>query len=373
MSMKNFDVVILGVGGIGSAAAYFLAEKKVSVLGIEQFTIPHDRGSSHGRTRIIRKAYFEHENYIPLLKRTYTLWEMIEKKSGEKLFHKNGLLVMGEESSIVSKIKSAALKYKIDFNELGSQEIRNEFPLFKVPDSFEGVFEKDAGYLEVEKCVATLSNLSKKSGAEIHENETLIEFKEEREHIKVITNRETYLTRKLVITLGPWAPLLLKNIGMEITSWRVPQFWFEAKKDYEKLPCFAFHIWDEFIYGFPSLPGTGLKMARYAPHEIIPDASRLDCTITPDMLSWVQRCMKEYLPELNRNPIESSMCMYTLSKDGHFIVDRHPESENIYFATGCSGHAFKFVPVLGELLSDLTLEGSSKLPYDFLKIRSLTH
>ena len=368
---KIYDAIVLGIGGMGSAACLSLARRGVSVLGLEQFDLAHDRGSSHGNTRMIRKAYFESESYIPLLHRSYALWDGLEKDTQVSLFHRVGLLILGKAGGgiAIDRMQVAAKNHGIRLEVHEAQSLRARFPWFSPPADYMGLFEPDAGYLLVEKCVEAQAKFAEQLGAELHFNETVESWDIVSSGIVVNTTNRKYTCRKLIVAGGPWSGKLLASIGLPLIIRRAPQFWFEASMDFSKAPCFAFDLPGQFIYGFPSTKDRGVKIAEYEPKEVVTDPATVNRNILTGDASNIQKCISEYLPSISPVPVASSTCMYTLTPDENFIIDVHPNCSDIVIAAGFSGHGFKFAPLIGECLADLALDGGTKLPIDFLRRR----
>jgi sarcosine oxidase len=374
-STKKYDVVVLGLGGMGSSAAYHLAKRGLKVLGLEQFTEAHALGSSHGKTRLIRKAYFEHPDYVPLLHRSYELWDEIEKESQEKLFHATGLTIFGDSNSIILKgIKASRDKFNLDVKELGLEAAQSWNPNFKIPKGFMGLTEDGAGFLEVEKCVLAHIKIARKFGAELRFEEPCLTWGADGSGVWVQTAKEKIFADKLVITAGPWTSSILKDLHLKLQVHRVVQFWFQGKnssvlKQIKK--CFAFDMPYGFIYGFPIFANSQtLKVAIHKPGDKISDPYQVDRQITEKDHLEVSRFLEEVMPEIDPKPVEGSVCLYTMTPDEHFIIDTHPKFSQVSFASGFSGHGFKFASAVGSVLSDLTATGNSPDLRDFLRIRS---
>ena len=381
---NQFDCIVLGVGGFGSGALYHLARHGARVLGIERFGVAHDRGSSHGETRIIRKAYFEHPDYVPLLHRAYELWHELERDTGRQLMHRVGLFLAGspECESVAGTLQAAAF-HKLPLERLDSGEARNRFPGYRFHDDFSVVFEPDAGYLEVENCVATHVAAAQANGAELRTNETVVHWESDGRHVVVKTETGEYRATSLVITAGPWAAQLLGTWlsgsgGSLLRVVRKPVFWFAANETYDvsrgnstfffETPSCLGNPGGQF-YGFPRIDGRTIKMAEHTGGESVADPLTLDRTRHAADLARVSEFLKEFMPAIEPEPVRHSVCMYTKTPDSHFCIDRHPEWENVVIGAGFSGHGFKFTTVLGEALADLALTGRTSLPVGFLSVK----
>lgn len=376
---STYDTIVLGVGGFGSSALYHLARRGARVLGIEQFGIAHDRGSSHGQTRIIRKAYFEHPDYVPLLHRAYALWGDLERETDRKLLHQVGLFIAGTpDCESVSGTLLAARLHGLPLDRLDAQAARERFSGYRFPDHFAVVYEPDAGYLEVENCVAAHIAAAVRHDAELHTDETVVGWQSDGRRVIVTTDRGEYVSANLVITAGPWAGQILRHSsngtgsvrwGEKLRVLRKPVFWFAADGAYDVEKgnsTFFFETSAGQFYGFPRIDRTTIKLAEHTGGDEVADPMNVDRTLSHADLARVSDFMREHLPTIDPQPVRHSVCMYTKTPDSHFLVDRHPAWGNVVFGAGFSGHGFKFTTVLGEALADLALAGQSTSPIEFL-------
>jgi monomeric sarcosine oxidase len=369
---KHADVLVIGTGGVGSGAAFHLARRGVKVIGIDRFPGGHDRGSSHGQTRIIRLAYFEHPDYVPLLMRAYALWPELERLQGERLFHQVGLLEAGEpDGRAIQGILASARQHNLAIEELDAAECRRRFPGYAIPDDMRGVFEATAGYLLVERCVLAHLEQARRHGAELVVGESVIEWSNVGGAVTVRTDKETYHAAKLVLTAGSWAPRLLASLGVPLEVRRKHVHWFPADRTYRQdagCPTFLFEIPEGEFYGFPDF-GDGLKVGEHTGGSLVTDPLNDDRSPEPNDVARVETFLAKYLPGVGRPSRQRSVCYYTLSPDRHFIVGNDPRWPQVAFAAGLSGHGFKFTSVLGEVLADLSTTGETKLPIEFLSTR----
>jgi monomeric sarcosine oxidase len=373
--MKSYDVIVVGVGGVGSAALYQLAKRGVRVIGIDRFIPPHDRGSTHGHTRVIRQAYYEHPNYVPLLRESYREWFDLEAHVGRKLFHQIGLLEAGPADGIVvPNVLSAARQYGIPVESLNASDIEKRWPALRVSGGFTGVFEPGAGYLFVEDCVQTHLDAARAAGAELLVNTEVVDWSGNGDLVTVRTSDGAELAAKsLVLAAGPWAAKELTNLGVPYEVRRKSLFWFACDKPecaaHSGLPVFLFELANGIFYGFPKLDEHGLKFAEHTGGRLVYDPLNVDRTIDANEERRLADVLSRWLPVVSPRVTHHAVCMYTMSPDEHFIVDRHPAMANVVFAAGLSGHGFKFVPVLGRALADLALDGGTDLPIDFLSLK----
>lgn len=366
---NTYDCIVLGLGGVGSAALYQLANRGVRCLGLEQFDVGHDQGSSHGQSRIIRKAYFEHPDYVPLLDRTYELWEQLEQESGERLFDRIGLAEFGSPTgTLITGIEASAKKYNLDIDRPSPAEFRRQYPQFVVPDDMAVIVERDAGRLQVERCVETHLKQAERLGAEIRSQTPVTEIRQHPDSITVISESGQFQAARLIMAVGAWASQLLGlTIPLKVT--RKHLHWYRinttADESASPMPAFFFDMPDGYFYGIPATNGT-IKVAEHSGGELVADPSQLSRDIDATDLQRVEAFMNTAFPLPICQHTAHDVCMYTLTPDEHFVVDRHPQHPQIVFAAGLSGHGFKFTPVLGAALADLALDGRTTLPIGFL-------
>ncbi len=383
MSANNYDVIVIGVGSMGSASCYGLANRGYKVLGIDQFDSPHQWGAHAGQSRIIRKAYFEGRDYVPLLKRAYKDWHQLEEQTGEQVFFRTGLLYAGPADHFVMKgLKESASLYDIKLDYLDLREMRTRFPQFIVPGNFEMIFEADAGFITPEKAITLLKREAAKKSAVIHSNEIVLEWKKGTDGITVITDKSTYHSKKLVITAGAWSAKMLHQLGTSLKITRQVVVWLrppgEGSFSAPDFPCWmlADHKRKGPLYGFPFLPEEkfgkpeGVKFSWHYPgRETDPDkVSRQVDEFETDALI---RELAEYIPAFSNTAISAvKTCLYANSPDENFIIDHLPGFDgDVVIACGFSGHGFKFIPVVGEILADLAIKGKTDLPADFLSLK----
>lgn len=373
MRANNYDVIVLGTGGVGSAAALHLAQRGVSVVGLDRFSGAHAHGSSHGHTRMIRKAYFEQSDYVPLLRRTYELWSQLERSRGEQLYHPVGLIEINPPGgSVVPGVRTAARQHDLPVEEISRRDFAQRYPGFVLPDDYEAIFEQDAGYLLVENCVTAHLQQAASLGVEFRDT-PVGSWSANQTGVSVRTAHGELTADKLVITAGAWAATQLADLDLGLCVVRKHLYWFNADDSVyhaaNGCPAFFYETPDGEFYGFPRIDEHGLKVGEHTGGAPISDPLDDDKSIEIDDLQRVQAFLTTYLPGISTTSREHVVCYYTLSPDRNFIVDRHPEYEHVVFAAGLSGHGFKFTPVLGEILADLALNGSTALPIEFLGYR----
>ncbi|MEO2088247.1 MAG: N-methyl-L-tryptophan oxidase, partial [Gemmataceae bacterium] len=363
-----YDAIVLGMGGMGSAAAYHMAACGGRVLGLEQLPLAHRRGSSHGHTRIIRTAYYEHPAYVPLVRRSFDLWYELEQQLGRELLTPLPCLSLGQpDSELIRGVEQAATEHRLDVERLSADELKQRYPQFRMPADMTGVIEQSAGALFVEECVRAHLDAAAATGrADLRAEEPAVSWTSHPSHVEVTTARGTYTATHLVVTSGAWATALLADLGVPLRVMRQVQHWFTPTDLAAFGPdCFPVFIADTpagAFYGLPSLAGQGLKLAGHyaapellSPNEVSWDVSDADSDSTVAFL-------QDYLPTAAGRPVRSEVCMYTLTPDRHFVIDRHPHHPRVSVACGFSGHGFKFSPVVGEILADLALTGTTNHP-----------
>jgi len=368
----SYEAIVIGTGGVGSAALFHLAVRGAWVLGLDRFPPGHDRGSSHGQTRIIRLAYFEHPDYVPLLRRAYELWEELGRRRGRPLYHEIGLLQIGPpEGTVVSGVRRSAKEHGLEIEELDAAEIARRFPGFRADNDWTGIFERRAGYLEVENCVVAHVEEALRLGAELRTGLAVHGWQSGKHGIMVATDAGDFHTERLILTPGPWAPQLLADLSLPLIVRRKHQFWYPAGPAYQAdhgCPGYLFETPSGVFYGLPQIDERGLKAAEHTGGPLVADPLSVDRTVDAAEQTRVEQFLSARLPGVRRPFARHSVCMYTLTPDEHFIVDRHPADPRVVLASGLSGHGFKFTCVLGEALADLALSGTTRLPIGFLSL-----
>ena len=362
---NRYHTIVLGVGGMGSAAVYELARRGKRVLGLEQFDIPNTMGSSHGYTRIIRKAYYEDPAYVMLIKRAYELWDEIERRSGKQLLYKTGSLDAGPADSWVFKgSRQSCIDHNLTHEVLTGREINRRFPGYKLPDETMGVYQPDGGFLVPEDSTVAFVEAAHRLGAEIHGRETVLEWEPDGEGVLVTTDRDQYLADRLVITGGAWNEQLvpfLRGLALperQVLAWLQPETPRLFTPD--NFPVFNLLVPEGRYYGFPVHGVPGFKFGKYHHFEEIvdPDVYQRDPTWEDEDL--LRNFASRYFPQGAGPTMSLTACMFTNSPDNHFIIDLHPEYPQISFATGFSGHGYKFASVIGEIMADLADWGRSR-------------
>jgi len=371
-----YEAIVLGTGGVGGSALYHLAKRGVRALGLDRFEPGHDRGSSHGDTRIIRLAYYEHPDYVPLLRRAYQLWSELEAETGERLYEEVGLLEIGPpDGELITGILRSAELHQLELEQLSAADVRRRFPGFRCPEGYSALFERRAGFLHVERCVRTHLRAAVARGAEHRTGVTILGWRREGEKLVVETNDGPIETLRLIVAPGAWAPQLLGDISI---PWRVLLkhiYWFEphgeAYRPGQGGTTFFYDFPWGMFYGFPQIDGLGVKMGEHSGGREVTDPLTVNRDLDLADLARVETFLGAHMPHLSRRLKRHSTCFYTMTPDAHFVVDRHPRDASVVFAAGLSGHGFKFVSALGELLATWSLDGAPTLPVDFLSANRL--
>jgi len=370
--MRRFDVVVIGAGGMGTAAAAHLARRGAAVLAIDRFPVGHARGSSHGQSRLIRLAYFEHPDYVPLLRRARDLWQSLEHDTGRSLLVESGLLTSGPpEGEVLAGTLRSARDHGLTVERFTAREAMARWPAFRIPDGWESVFEAEAGHLAVEACVRGHAEVAIRHGGLIEVDHDVRAWRIEGGGVVVETAKEELAAARLVLCPGPWAGGLLNLPGIPFTVLRKSLFWYAATggltaRAAAALPAFAFDTPQGFFYGFPQLDDRGLKVADHSGGQTVADPFAVDRRIDPGEQDLIERWLDTHLPGVGRRRTAHEVCLYTMSPDGHFLVGPHPAHPQVAIAAGFSGHGFKFASVIGEILADLTLDGATRHPIGFL-------
>ncbi len=372
------DVIVLGTGGMGSAACAHLAARGVTVIGLDRFPVSHDRGSSHGQTRLIRQAYFEHPDYVPLLLEAYRLWRGLEEATGTRLLFQSGLLLAGlETGEAVAGALHAAAIHRLPIERLAASEAKRRWPAFALDDDWVAVWEPAAGYLLVEECVRAHAEVATRHGARFEEGVAIHGWHAGARGVTVDTDHGTFHADRLVIAPGAWAADLLEIPSVTLEVLKKTLCWYRPPAEHRAafaagpepgigLPCFAFDTPAGFYYGFPALDDLGVKIAEHTGGTPVADPLALDRSLDRDEAARVAAVARTRLPALGDDLVHHAACLYTMTPDAHFLIGLHPEQSRVAIAAGFSGHGFKFASVVGSILADLALDGSTSQPIGFL-------
>ena len=372
---QPYDVIVVGLGGMGSATAYQLALRGVRVLGLERHTPAHSLGSSHGQSRIIRQAYFEDPAYVPLLLRAYELWRQIERETGRELLTVTGGLMLGQPTSqVVAGALRSAQEWQLAHEVLDAADIRRRFPVFQPGPDVIALYEALAGFVRPEDSVAAHLDRAARLGADLHfaEPVTAWEAAPGGEGVRVTTARGSYEAARLVISPGPWAPDLLRDLGLPLEVERQVMYWFDplggvAPYSVGQMPIYIWETESQIqFYGFPAHEGPhgGAKIAYFR----VPGArgictpETIDRAVHEDEIAQMREAIVARMPSLNGPLLVAKTCMYTNTPDEHFVIATLPDRPQVAVAAGFSGHGFKFASVVGEVLADLATTGTTRHP-----------
>jgi sarcosine oxidase len=380
--VNQWDLIVIGAGAVGSAALRAAAVADARVLGLEQYTPANLRGSSHGHSRIFRHAYFEHPDYVPLLRHATARFESLERESGSRLLHRCGMLLMGGHgSAVVRDSIESAQRWSLPLDALDAAELRTRFPWFAVADDAIGAFEANAGLVRPEATVHCAIQVAVARGAELRTDYRADHVAEDDTGVSVVTEAGTERAAAVIIAAGPWAPLLMPELRPFLTVTRQVQAWVEppSGNDASGMPCWLYDHGPgrRAMYGLapdPAAPGSpdgSQSPSRYpkvACHgsDIVVDPDRGAAPVTAADTAAILAGYRKIAPALAGRVVESATCLYTMSPDEHFIVGSRPGCRRTFFAAGLSGHGFKLAPALGDALVDLALRGRTELPVDFL-------
>ena len=355
---ENFDIIVIGLGAIGSGTVYQIARRGHRVLGIDQFRPPHVYGSSHGHTRVIRQAYHDDSRYVPYILRSYDAWRDLETSVGTDLLINTGIVLIGPPGSeIVEGARRSADEHGISYEILDRDAIQKRWPALHVDDDACGCWEPTGGILRVEECIHALLGAAEKSGATLRFVEPVKSWSASDQGVTVQTGSGTYTAAKLVVAAGPWCTQLLTDLNLPLWVERQVQLWFETTSMSDafapdRCPIASWHHGaNSNFYAFPDL-GHGVKVAHH--HDGRPtNPEAVGRDVDDDDIASIREMLRRFLPNANGRLRAHDVCMYTNTPDLHFLIDFHPDSKNVVIAGGFSGHGFKFAPVVGESVAQL--------------------
>lgn len=359
-----YDVIVVGLGGMGSAAAAHLARRGQRVLGLEQHALGHAFGSSHGLTRIIRLAYFEDPSYVPLLRRAFALWRELEQGLDEPLLHVTGGLDVGAAGSTVfeGSLRSC-VTHDLPHQVLEAGEIARRFPGWRPAPELKAVWQPDAGFVTPERCIAQHAAMATAAGADLRTGVRVLDVTPRSGRVEVRTDQGTFEAEQVVLTAGPWMGDLAPVLKPLLVPERQVLGWF----DIADRPAFApsaFPVWvmeaaEGTFYGFPEYGGPGFKLGKYHHRfeRVHPDTMDRDCHAEDE--AALRSCTSRYFPQANGALLSSAACIFTNTPDEHFIIDRAPGTPEVLLVSPCSGHGFKFASVVGEICADLVTRGAT--------------
>jgi sarcosine oxidase len=372
------DVAVVGLGAVGSAVTEALTRRRLRVIGLDRYSPPHPLGSTHGRSRIIREAYYESPVYVPLVQRAYAEWERLAVESRRPLLRRTGGLMLGPpEGELISGARRSAETHRLVHEVLQTAEVRRRFPHLRVAEGTVAVREHRAGFLDPEACVTACLELAVRSGADLWLQRRVTGLRPEGQSLLLTAGTERISCGRVILAAGPWLPGLLGSLPLPLTVERQVMWWFRPAREpsvfsAERHPVFLWE-WEpgRFFYGIPD-HGHGVKVAVH--HEGGgADPDRVERSVTRDELDSMRALLRRFIPDLDGDPAEHAVCLYTNTPDRHFVLGPHPDLPLALLASACSGHGFKFASALGQVLADLVKEGETEFdlnPFDVRRFRA---
>jgi sarcosine oxidase len=368
--MSNFDVVVIGLGALGSAALHAAARRGLRVVGLEQYDPGHSRSSSYGESRVIRLAYFEHPLYVPLLQEAYRLWNDLEATTGERIMTITGIVEAGYPGApLVKGSLESSLRHGLPHEQLTAAEVRGRFPAFDLPDDWEAIFQPNAGALFPERAINLFVREATRYGAQVHLRTRVAAVSADGDGVEVVLeDGQRISARSSVVSAGAWITELMPDLVPHLRLTRQPLLWFEPLQKGltgpERMPIFFFQTPHDLVYGLPDLLGNGVKAASHLDRGPLISAEAPRAEVSAGEAESLRDFLRRYVPAAAGPLNRSSICLYTRSPDEHFIVGPHPRAPQLVIASACSGHGFKFASVMGEILVDLATERGTDRPID---------
>ena len=372
MSNVTHDVIVVGLGAMGSAALYHLARRNIRAIGLERFEPGHERGSSHGRTRIIRHGYFEHPSYVPLVRRAAAMWRELETASGRPLMTITGIAEIGRpDSTLVTGTLAAAQQHQLLHEVLTAHDLMRRYPAFRLPQDYVAVIQPDAGFVDAEAGIRAHLRLAAAAGADTRTGEEVLSVEQIGERVRVTTGRKVYEAGHALVTAGPWTGSLVPELAATLDVTRQVLLWVRPGQPElfrtGWFPVFMIESEHGIHYGFPLQDDGLLKIAKHHHAGEVVDPDACDRIVSAADQTAITAPLFQMLPAAAGPVADAKTCLYTMSPDGDFIVDRLPGRERIVVASPCSGHGFKFAPVIGQALADLAQTG--RTPVDIRRFR----
>jgi sarcosine oxidase len=372
---ERADVVVVGLGAMGSAVCAQLAARGTSVIGIDQYDPPHPYGSTHGQTRMTRLAVGEGPEYVPLVRRSHELWREIEEQTGTRLLTQPGGLIMSRPGSwFFEATRGLARRLEIEHEELSPAQMRDRFPMFAVDEETEGYYEPEAGFVRPEAAVRAQLELARRGDAELRTGERVLDWSASGHGVSVVTDRARYASEQLILCAGPWLPGLFPQGRDLFAVHRQLQYWFPIRQGYEQLRNMPVFVWDfggerggfihfDGFYGFPAVDGTagGLKVATETYETTTEPDRRQHPPTAAETAAMYRHCIEARMPWLGPDPVQTLSCLYTCTRGSRFVIDRHPEHEAVLVVSPCSGHGFKHSPAIGEAVAQWATHGRTDI------------
>jgi sarcosine oxidase len=360
---QRYDTIVVGVGGMGSAALYHLARRGQRVLGLERFDVPNERGSSHGLTRIIRLAYYEHVAYVPLLRRAYELWRELERDAGERLLHVTGSIDAGPPAQMVfaGSLRSCE-EHGLPHEVLDARELGRRFPAYRIDAATMAVLQPEGGFLLPERCIVAHVEQALRAGADVRARERVRGWEPHRDGVRVRTDRGAYEAERLVLTAGAWMHELA---GLPVEAERQVLAWLQPIRPElftpARFPVFNLQLdEDDRWYGFPVYGIPGFKFGKYHHRRERAPADELEREADAQDEALLRGFAERHFPDGAGSTMSLKTCFFENSPDEHFLIDVLPDAPQAVVAGGFSGHGFKFCSVVGEIVADLVIDGTSR-------------
>ena len=380
-SSPIYDVIVIGVGAMGSSALYHLSKTpNLSILGIDQYSPPHDQGSSHGETRLTRLIYWQHASYVPLIKRSHFLWRQLETETNKQLFVPTGGIYIGyPDTTLLKKLMDTSKKEGFDIELFSAEEIMKRFPAFKLPEGMIGVYDYSTGVLFPERCVEAFIDEAKKRGAQMKFGEKVLEIQKEDKNVQtILTDKGKYRAKKIIVSAGAYVVGLLKDLNLpwkadlKAVCWIEPEKGFESDFKPDKLP--VFRLVDKKtgikLAGFPDMLGTGVKTPIKINKSKGQNVYEMERKIDENGEKILKEKITNYMPKIFGKVKKTTTCLVTKFPDKNFLIDFLPSNNNIILASPCSAHGFKFAAVIGEALKDLALFGKSEFDLEIFSFKN---
>jgi sarcosine oxidase len=369
--MPGPQIVVIGLGATGCATLYHLARRGARAIGIEQFHVGHEYGSSHGPTRIFRLAHYENPAYVPLLRRARQLWRELETICGQNLLVTTGIAELGPPAGeLVRGTLAAAARHDLPHQVLDAEALMRRYPAFKIPQSYAVVMQPDGGYIESAAALDAAIRAAADAGAIVRSGEKIVAIEPRRNGVRVATDRGPIDADGAVVAAGPWLAKVLPDLRLPLRVTRQVVGWFQpvdAGAFADDFPVFLLESRHGLHYGLPPYGRLGLKIAKHHHFDEVVDADRYDMTVSAADEKAIRAPLGEFLPAANGRMRDAQTCLYTMTPDQTFIIDRMAEAPRVVIASPCSGHGFKFAPVVGEIVADLVTGGST--PHDITPFR----
>lgn len=372
MTTHHTDVVIVGGGTMGTAAGWALARQGARVVVLEQFQHVHAFGSHGGKTRIFRHAYAEGPRYVPWAIEADRLWSELQERTGNPFMHRIGCIdISGPDNDRAHVARASAVEYGIRHEWLTGAEVNERWPIWRVPDDRIACYGPDAGFLDVAVALRSLATEMTGAGGLLVEQTPVMSWSATDSGVRVVTGGDTWVAERLILTAGAWSVHVLAELGIPLEVRRKPVLWFEVDAQQqplvqpERMPVFIVDDEHGEFYGIPQHETPGVKIGMHSGGDVVDPKTIERNVVASDYAPTVLPFIERNLHGFTGNVLNSSMCMYTMSPDEDFVMDRHPEHDRVVFATGFSGHGFKFTPVIGEYLASLSASDDVPVRPDF--------